>query len=206
MEQLRAIARPRIDEHAGARPWLLVIVAAVLVLAVVGGIVAARDGRGIGSSTSGGTETVATDDATREAGGAASRAVPEFTAQLRSGGSIDSADLEGPAMIQVFASWCPSCQAHAPSVATVQSEFDALRTYYINVADDAAPAAAFVDEHRWADSPVLVDDDRAIAGAFGLTGQPHTIFLDADGEIADVLEGGGELAAMRAAAERVTAS
>lgn len=192
----------RTAERAAARPWLLLVAAAVLILVVAGGIAVSRDA-GLSTATSS-SETGGDTDAS--SGAEDARSVPEFTAQLRSGGSIDSSELQGPAMIQVFASWCPACQAHAPSVAEVQSEFGDLETYYINVADDADPAAAFIDEHGWADSPVLVDDDRSIAGEFGLTGQPHTIFLDADGEIAAVLEGGGELGAMRAAAERVTAS
>jgi hypothetical protein len=53
---------------------------------------------------------------------------------------------------------------------------------------------------------VLVDDDRAIASAFGLTGQPHTIFIDADGDVSDVLQGGGELGLMQRAADNASST
>jgi thiol-disulfide isomerase/thioredoxin len=188
-------------ESAAARTWIIAAAATLLLVAVVGGVLVARDSDGIDASS-----TSTTSDEPAQAAEADARPIPEFTADLRDGGTLDSADITGPAMIQVFASWCPSCQAHAPLVAQVQDEFDGLETYYVNVADDAEPAAGFIAEHDWATSPVLVDDDRSIASAFGVTGQPHTIFIDADGNVADVLEGGGELGALQAAAERVTAS
>lgn len=176
---------------------LVAVVAAVLLATVVAGVVLASGGDGIGSRDAASTNdggSVAVDP----------RPVPEFTADLRGGGTLASDEIEGPAMIQVFASWCPSCQAHAPLVTQVQEEFgDDLRAYYVNVADEAGPAAGFLDDHGWRDAPVLVDDDRSIAGAFGLTGQPHTIFLDADGNVVEVLPGGGELGALQAAARRV---
>ena len=179
----------------------LLLVSLVLVAVVIGGVFASRGGTTVRE-----TASVTTTFDTVEAADDPARAVPTFTADLRGGGTLDSTELQGPAMIQVFASWCPNCQAHAPNVARVQQEFDGLETYYVNVADDASPAAGFIDEYEWADSPVLVDDDRSIASQFGLTGQPHTIFLDGDGNVAEVLEGGGELGAMRSAARRVTAS
>jgi thiol-disulfide isomerase/thioredoxin len=184
-------------EHAAGRPLLLVVLA-LLVAGIAAGVLVARGG-GIDAP-----------DQTRSGTGASSgqpaRAMPQFTATLRDGGTLASTDIKGPATIQVFASWCPSCQSHAPLVAQLQEEFDSLGAYYINVADEAAPADRFLDRYRWADAPVLVDDDRSISNAFGLNGQPHTIFVDADGKVAEVFPGGGELAALRAAAERVTAS
>lgn len=176
-----------------------------MLIAVVLGVLSAGTGDSL-EVVSTPVESASAGDDGAAASADESNPIPEFTAELRDGGTLDSADVTGPAMIQVFASWCPSCQAHAPLVVQVQEEFDGLETYYINVADDAEPAAEFIAKYDWATSPVLIDDDRSIASAFGVTGQPHTIFIDADGNVADVLEGGGELGALQAAAERVTAS
>lgn len=202
---------PRAGERATARTVLLVVGTLVVLALIAGGVLlAGREDSAIDSSSN---ETLTADsdaessgDAmSKETAGSSGEPIPTFTAQLRGGGTLDSSDITGPAMVQVYASWCPSCQAHAPDVATVQEEFAGdLRAYYVNVEDEAGPAADFLEEYGWADAEVLIDDDRSIAGAFGLTGQPHTIFIDADGNVAEVLPGGGSLEQLRAGAEQVT--
>ena len=204
------LPHPRPAEAAKAKVGPLAIVAALVVVVVAVGIVLATRGDGIetdsGSASS--ADAAATDSPGTPDGPATSTdavPMPAFTADLRGGGTLDSADIEGPAMIQVFASWCPTCQAHAPDVATVQGEFDGkLGAYYINVADDGGPAQQFIDRYKWMDGPVLIDDNRDIAGEFDLIGQPHTIFVNADGAVTDIFKGGGSVDDLRMAAERVT--
>ncbi len=186
-------------EAGKAKVGPLAVVAAIVVVLVAVGVFVAAGGDGIDTDSSGG-DGAATATSTEV------RALPQFTADLRGGGSLESADIEGPALIQVYASWCPTCQAHAPDVAKLQEQYDGeLAVYYLNVADEAGPAQSFIDQYGWADGPVLVDDDRQVEGAFGLTGQPHSIFVDGDGNVVDIVQGGGSLEQLRDGAEQALA-
>jgi thiol-disulfide isomerase/thioredoxin len=116
--------------------------------------------------------------------------IPHFTAELIDGSPFASSEIEGPAVIHVFASWCPTCNQGAPTFAGFQQAHDELNWYYIDVADAPAAARDYLEKYHMRDDvPMINDPDREIEGKFGLTGQPHTLFVDARGNIVGKVAG-----------------
>ncbi len=137
-------------------------------------------------------------------------ALPEFTATTTAGEEFASSDLELPAVLKVFASWCGSCEAEASDVADMLAERPDANVYFIAVEDRADLADAFVVEHGWdaAGEPVVIDDaDRTLVSdtlGVGL-GQPHTVMVNAAGEIAWVRRGPAQLPELLGAIDAVSA-
>jgi cytochrome c biogenesis protein CcmG, thiol:disulfide interchange protein DsbE len=105
---------------------------------------------------------------------------------LGGGREVRLAGLRGqPMMINIWAQWCPPCQDEAPFVAEVAKGDDsALMIIGIDY-DDPRPdrAIEFARVLGWR-FPQLVDQDRALAGPFQLSGPPVTLFVRADGTVA----------------------
>ena len=105
---------------------------------------------------------------------------------LGGGREVRLAGLRGqPMMINIWAQWCPPCQDEAPFIAEVANANDsALMIIGIDY-DDPRPdrAIEFARVLGWR-FPQLVDQDKALAGPFQLTGPPVTLFVRADGTVA----------------------
>lgn len=113
--------------------------------------------------------------------------VPEFSGELIGGGTFDDSMVQADTVIHVFASWCPTCRAEAPDFAAFQRAHPDLTYVYIAVEDDPADSKAFMAEHGFAPGKVINDQDRSVEEAFGLTGQPNTVFVPADGELTKII-------------------
>jgi thiol-disulfide isomerase/thioredoxin len=133
---------------------------------------------------------------------AASGGVPSFAAQTLDGQKISSSSIEGPAIVKVFASWCPTCQAEAADFAAVQKSVPGISYYYLNVGDEPADAEAFLAEHSWKEAPVISDKNRKVEEKFRLTGQPHTIFIDSDEQVS-IIRGPGSKEDLLASAQAI---
>jgi cytochrome c biogenesis protein CcmG, thiol:disulfide interchange protein DsbE len=105
---------------------------------------------------------------------------------LGGGREVRLAGLRGqPMMINIWAQWCPPCQDEAPFLAEVAKRNDsALMIIGIDY-DDPRPdrAIEFARVLGWR-FPQLVDQDRALAGPFQVTGPPVTLLVRPDGTVA----------------------
>jgi thiol-disulfide isomerase/thioredoxin len=128
--------------------------------------------------------------------------LPSFDAKLVTGKSITNGDITGPTVIHVFGSWCPTCQSEAPAFASFQREFPNASWKYIAVEDDPDAAEGFLKEYGLQDGSIVNDSDRSLATKFGLRGQPHTIFVDANGRYV-VLQGPGSVGDLTARANEI---
>jgi cytochrome c biogenesis protein CcmG/thiol:disulfide interchange protein DsbE len=91
------------------------------------------------------------------------------------------ADLRGPAVINLWASWCAPCREELPAMQRL-ADRTAGRLHVIGVdtadaRDDAASFGAAQD----VDLPTLFDRDKALGLALGTPNLPATVYLDADG-------------------------
>jgi cytochrome c biogenesis protein CcmG/thiol:disulfide interchange protein DsbE len=107
---------------------------------------------------------------------------PEFTLRDPSGADVTRDDLKGPALVHVYASWCPTCNAEAPELAPLLQKYPELNMVYIAVADDPEDAATWLKEKDFPldNATIVIDEDRELAGELGLSGQPHTLLVDKD--------------------------
>jgi len=117
--------------------------------------------------------------------------LPTFTGRTLDGGSFDAASLGGtPTAIWIWADWCGPC------VGTPLDEIDRLsRTRtdvdVITVAWNADPDSirTFVRDHEYSVPVVQPDDPQALQNAWGLSGTPTLLLVDASGRLVGAYAG-----------------
>lgn len=98
-------------------------------------------------------------------------------------------DLQGPAVVNFFASWCAPCIAEMPDFEQVFQDVEG-RVDFVGVAinDRTAEAERIVEQtgitYRWAR-----DGRGDVANAAKITQMPATMFVGADGEVVEVHSG-----------------
>lgn len=94
-----------------------------------------------------------------------------------------------PLLIEVFASWCGTCQRSAPTLADAHQKYgDQLEFLGVSM-DDTVEAAARAKQ-RWHIPYAVAHDDRGVfARAYKIRVLPTFVLLDQDGRIAEVSTG-----------------
>ncbi|MGH2700304.1 MAG: TlpA family protein disulfide reductase [Actinomycetota bacterium] len=116
---------------------------------------------------------------------------PPFTAERLDGsGSLALGDFEGrPVLINFWASWCVPCEEEAAVFDTMAEQFEGEVAFLgVNIKDAPSDARAF--EQRFdVGYPSVRDEGRTIEDDYGLTGQPETFLISADGTIVEHIPG-----------------
>lgn len=111
------------------------------------------------------------------------KAVPDFTAPLLEGdGKLSMSDLEGkPVVVNFWASWCGPCKDEAPLLQAAYEEYgDRVAFLGVDIRDAMSDALEFVDTYGLT-YPSVRDEEMRVYADYGLTGQPETFFVDAEG-------------------------
>jgi cytochrome c biogenesis protein CcmG/thiol:disulfide interchange protein DsbE len=118
------------------------------------------------------------------------------TAPVVEGQSFDGSPVtlggagDGPRMLVFLAHWCPHCNDEIPELLEVQAsggipeDVEVIGISTGVAADrDNYPPAAWLDEKGW-EWPAMADSEASEAMlAYGGTGFPYTVMLDADGDV-----------------------
>jgi cytochrome c biogenesis protein CcmG, thiol:disulfide interchange protein DsbE len=125
------------------------------------------------------------------------RPAPPLPTAVRQGPAVTLADLRGHAAAIVFwAAWCDNCHTEAPSVARFARSAGG-RGHVIGVdSSDSGNWRGFLHTYRWT-FPVLADTDGITSSAYGLSGLPATVIIDARGRIASIRYGVQTVAGLR---------
>lgn len=127
-------------------------------------------------------------------GSTASRenAAPVGAFELFDGSETTFADFAGkPVVVNFWASWCPACVAELPEFESVHQQL-ADEITFLGIANTDRRGAAESLAASVGLSYTLADDpEGALFREFGLIAMPSTVFIDADGNIHDVV--GGQL-------------
>ncbi|MCU1491230.1 MAG: Redoxin domain protein [Acidimicrobiaceae bacterium] len=135
-------------------------------------------------------------DLTSKTGAPPLAKAPHFSLPRLGGGAgiaYPSAGLTGhPVVLVMFASWCTPCQAELPRVAKLSAQLQAnspsLRVVGIDGNDASGAGMAFARKAGFTD-PVASDQNEAVASDLGLRGLPDTVFINASGKVARVVQG-----------------
>ncbi len=127
--------------------------------------------------------------------------VPSFSAPGLFGGTVAWSDDAGrPAVLAVWASWCPHCQAELPVLDRVMRDFPGVGFVTVTTAIGAAPGPTPEEYLRQQDLdfPVAVDDARGTLGAaLGIQAFPTLYFVGSDGRVVAEMEGEVDEATLR---------
>jgi thiol-disulfide isomerase/thioredoxin len=120
-------------------------------------------------------------------------AVPDFSATGLDGRRVAWTSVVGrPAVLVVWASWCPHCRKLVPLIARIAPEFSGVRVLTVTSALGRRPGPSPQDFMRTVrpSLPVAVDDGQnTLAHAFGVYRFPTVFWVRPDGTVAAVTEG-----------------
>jgi len=190
----RAEARAAARRHQEQRRRLAIVLGGLALVAVVVLAVMALSSRseeeGAGPST---TTQVTAGGGPRTEPLAVGEAVPDFSAPGLAGGTVAWSDYAGePAVLSVWAPWCPHCQVELPVLDSVMREFPGVGfvTVVTSIGDQPGPAPDVYMRENDLAFPVAVDDaNETIAAALGITEFPTLYFVASDGTVAQYLTG-----------------
>ncbi|MFZ8996740.1 MAG: TlpA family protein disulfide reductase [Ilumatobacteraceae bacterium] len=117
-------------------------------------------------------------------GSDSSSLLPDVDVETFDGAVVSLTDVDGPAVVNLWATWCAPCRREIPDFEAVHRERGAdVRFVGINIGDDVEDAAAFLDE-----IDVTYDQYRDPGGyvvtALGTSTMPVTLVVAPDGSIA----------------------
>ena len=115
------------------------------------------------------------------------KGVPAVTVTTLSGAAIALPALAagGPAVINLWATWCAPCIREMPVFAAAQNRERAIRFIFANQGEAGATVALFLRQHALKMDNVVLDSASATARAVGASGTPTTLFFDARGQLVD---------------------
>jgi cytochrome c biogenesis protein CcmG, thiol:disulfide interchange protein DsbE len=113
-----------------------------------------------------------------------SGSLPDLTLPAVDGGSeIDLTALDGPAVVNLWATWCAPCRRELPDFEQVhQARGDEVAFVGVNIGDTADAAGSFLDEVG-VTFPNYLDERNDLTAELGTATLPVTLVLDADGRI-----------------------
>jgi thiol-disulfide isomerase/thioredoxin len=180
----RAERRRKLGIALGGVALIAVVVVFVVVLMGEGG------GNGGGPSAPGEVTVLGSPRSTPLQAG---ETVPAFTAPELAGGTLDWTSYAGkPAVLSVWASWCPHCQAELPVLDRVMKDSSGVGfvTIVTAIGTQPGPTPQEYMLQNQLDFPVAVDDEgQTLAAAFGIQSFPTLFFVNSDGTVATQLSG-----------------
>jgi cytochrome c biogenesis protein CcmG/thiol:disulfide interchange protein DsbE len=110
--------------------------------------------------------------------------IPEFklTTLTDPGKQISQSDIKGPALLNVFASWCPSCYVEHPYFMELEAQ-NAIPIYGLNYKDERSDGLKFVTDLGNPYEEIIFDYRGRLGIDLGVYGAPETYLIDANNEI-----------------------
>ncbi|GIJ21865.1 TlpA family protein disulfide reductase [Micromonospora lutea] len=110
--------------------------------------------------------------------------LPELSLTCFTGGNLVALrDIRGPAVVNIWASWCPPCRKELPAFQRLHERAEGqLRVIGVN-SRDSREGAQSIGEDFGVRFPMLVDQGEAVQRALRRNAVPLTVFVDAQGRI-----------------------
>ena len=121
--------------------------------------------------------------------GSDAQRLPEIELTDLATGELVGADaITGPAIVNLWATWCGPCRREMPAFEAVSGEYDDVRFVGVNQGDAGDAAAEFLVEVGVTFDQYL-DPNGDLTNALRVAGLPATFVIDADGEVVTVHNG-----------------
>ena len=100
------------------------------------------------------------------------------------GRTVQLAEFKGkPAVVNLWATWCPPCVREMPVLHQAQVDHPGVNFVFLNQAESAEKVSAWLLARKLVMRNVLLDTNRQIAAAFKQRALPTTLFFDARGRL-----------------------
>ncbi|MFC3380544.1 TlpA family protein disulfide reductase [Couchioplanes azureus] len=118
-----------------------------------------------------------------EGAGSGAPDLPDISLPCFTGGApVRTTDLRGPAVINLWGSWCGPCREELPLMQELADATSGrLRVLGVDTRDSRDAGASFAADHD-VTMPTLFDREQKLLVALGRTSLPVTVFLDAQGK------------------------
>lgn len=112
------------------------------------------------------------------------------TVQTLAGASEAVATWQGtPAIVNLWATWCPPCRRELPMLVEVVGGRGDVRLALVSQGEAAPLVASYLREEGLPAEDVRLDPARSLGAAVELSGYPTTLFVDADGVVQELAVG-----------------
>ncbi len=98
------------------------------------------------------------------------------------GEPLELASLDGPAVVNLWATWCAPCRRELPAFQDVSEQRTDVSFVGVDIGEDAAAAQAFLDE-LGVTFPQYADQEAELTDALGTAALPVTLIVGDDGQI-----------------------
>jgi thiol-disulfide isomerase/thioredoxin len=117
----------------------------------------------------------------------AGKSVPDVALAALDGGAVRLPELVRgqPAVVNLWASWCPPCIREMPVLAAAQRRDGGVHYVFANQGESADTVQTFLRARGLKMENVLIDRQSATSRAVGSAGMPTTLFFDARGQLVD---------------------
>lgn len=95
---------------------------------------------------------------------------------------INEKFIQGPALINVFASWCPSCYSEHPYLMKL-AKSKAIKIYGLNYKDKKSDALEFINKLGNPYDLIIFDNNGRLGIDLGVYGAPETFVINKQNEI-----------------------
>jgi thiol-disulfide isomerase/thioredoxin len=133
--------------------------------------------------------------------------LPAVEVEPMAGGTeISLADIDGPAVVNLWATWCAPCLREMPEFEAVyQERAGAVQFVGVNVGEARSQAAEFIDQ-LGITYPQYLDSEGRVATALEASTMPVTVVIDRDGTVVEHHLGEMSRDQLEAAIDRATDS
>jgi thiol-disulfide isomerase/thioredoxin len=109
--------------------------------------------------------------------------------RARSGNALQLSKLRGtPVVLHMSSSRCPPCRADSRLVESTWKRWGPRGVLFLGISVNDSSAEAVIRQYRLT-YPFVADGDSEVAGRYGATSLPHTVFITAGGDIVGEVAG-----------------
>ncbi len=124
--------------------------------------------------------------------------MPELQLESLVGEPVAIAELGAPAVVNVWATWCPPCRRELPILFDAARATPDVEVLLVNQRESAGVVRGYLTSAGFPFDGVVLDRAGALGSALQVAGLPTTFAFDADGRLVDVHVGEISAPALRA--------